>query len=362
MCNRVLSLALAGLLGSTLPTAADVTRFEVAGSPQPAFAAQEFGAAGRYERLTARAIVALDPADPHNAIIADLALAPRNADGRVEAVAEVVILRPAEPFRGNGTMLVEAPNRGRDLTGQLYNDGTANGLLQGRDPGNGFLMRQGYTLVWIGWQADIPSGEGRGAGLRLEAPIVPNVTGPSREEFLFDHATNPVTVSLTYPIASEQGATLTVRGRARDQRQTPADLRFRVLGAQQIEIIRPAGFDAGALYEFVYTAKDPTVQGMAFAAVRDVAAFLRREHGIANPLAVNGRVTVDRAILHGISQSGRFVRDYLYLGFNEDERSRQVYDAMLPHIPGTRRTFTNARFAQPGRNPTPHADTLYPAD
>lgn len=221
MRNHVLSLTLAGLLGITRPAAAEVTRFEAAGPPQPAFAAQEFGAAGRYERLVARATLALDPADPHNALIADLTLAPRNAEGRVEAVAEVVILRPTEPFRGDGTMLVEVPNRGRDLTGQLYNDGTANGLLQGRDPGDGFLLRQGYTLVWIGWQADIPSGEGRGAGLRLEAPIVPNVTGLSGEEFLFDNATNPVAVPLTYPATNEQGATLTVRGRAGNQRQTP---------------------------------------------------------------------------------------------------------------------------------------------
>jgi hypothetical protein len=340
------------------PAAAEVTRFEVTGPSQAAFNGKEFGDAGRYERLLARASVSLDPADPRNAVIADLALAPRNAQGRVEAVAEVIILRPAEPFRGNGTMIVEVPNRGRELMGQLYNDGAANALMLNQDPGNGFLMRQGYTMVWVGWQADISAGE----GLRLEAPVIPNVVGRSREEYLFDNATNPTSVQLTYPAATQEGATLTVRGQADDPRQTPPDLRFRFLDPRRIEITRPAGFDAGALYEFVYTAKDPTVQGIAFAGVRDVASFLRREKSAANPLAANGRVTVDRAVLHGISQSGRFVRDYLYLGFNEDERGRQVYDAMLPHIPGTRRTFTNSRFAQPGRNPTPHGDRHYPAD
>ena len=101
---------------------------------------------------------------------------------------------------------------------------------------------------------------------------------------------------------------------------------------------------------------------MAFAAFRDVGAFLRWEKGPANPLAAGQRGTVDQAVLTGVSQSGRFVRDFLYLGFNEDERGRQVYGAMLPHIPGTRRSFTNARFAQPGRNPTPHGDRHYPAD
>lgn len=356
------ALAMAGACMLAMPSAAEVARFELTGPPQPAFEGRSFGAAGSYERLTARATVALDPTDPRNAIIADIALAPRNAQGRVEAVAEVVLLRPAEPFRGSGTLLVEVPNRGRELAGQLYNDGTANGLMHGRDPGNGFLLRQGLTLAWVGWQADIPSGEGRGAGLRLESPVVPSVTGLSREEFLFDHRTSPVTVPLTYPAASQQGATLTVRGRFEDERRTPSDLSFRFLDSRRIQITRPDGFDAGALYEFTYTAGEPTVQGMAFAALRDVAAFLTRERGAENPLATNGRVTVNRAILHGVSQSGRFVRDFLYLGFNEDERGRRVYDAMLPHIPGTRRTFTNARFAQPGRNPTPHGDRLYPAD
>lgn len=359
---RATALALAGLFLNAAPSLAEVIRFELTGQPQAAFGGREFGTTGRYERLTARATLAIDPSLPQNTVIADLALAPRNAQGRVEAMTEVVILRPAEAQRGNRTLFVEAPNRGRELAGQLYNDGAANDLLLGRDPGNGFLLRQGYTLVWVGWQADIPPGEGRGAGLRLAAPVLPDVTGPSREEFLFDNRTSPVTASLTYPAATQEGATLTVRARFEDQRQTPADLRFRFLDPQRIEITRPAGFDAGALYELIYTARDPKVQGIAFAALRDVAAFLHREGGAANPLAAGGRPTTDRAILHGVSQSGRFVRDYLYLGFNEDERGRVVYDAMLPHIPGTRRTFTNARFAQPGRNPTPHGDRLYPAD
>lgn len=358
MRARSLPLVLAGLLGAAAPAAAEVIRFDLAGPPQPAFEGRAFGSTGRYERLAARATIALDPADPRNAIIADLALAPRNAAGRVEAVAEVVVLRPAEPLRGNGTLLVEAPNRGRELAGQLYNDGPANGLAQGRDAGNGFLLRQGYTLAWIGWQADLPPGEGP----RLEAPVLAGVTGASREEFLFDHAESPTTARLTYPAAGEPGASLSVRARNGDPRQVPPDLGFRFLDPQRIEITRPAGFDAGALYELVYAARDPVVQGMGFAAVRDVAAFLRWESGAANPLAAGGRSTVDRAILHGVSQSGRFVRDTLYLGFNEDERGRQVHDAMLPHIPGTRRSFTNARFAQPGRNPAPHGDAFYPAD
>jgi len=357
---RLLIRAAAALaLLSATAAKAEVVRFEATGPATPAFNGQEFGTAGRYERLAARATIALDPADPRNAIIADLALAPRNAQGRVEATADVVILRPAEAARGNGTLLLEVLNRGRELLGQLLHDAPgANGLLGGQNAGNGHLLRQGNTLVWVGWQADaLPAG-----ALRLQAPVVPNVTGMSREEFLFDDTRSPVTVPLTYPAASRDGATLTARVQADDARQTPAGLSFRWVDDRQIEITRPAGFDAGALYEFTYTAKDPVVQGMAFAMTRDVVAFLRRDGSAGNPLAANGRPAIARAYGIGISQSGRFLRDYLYLGFNEDEAGRQVFDALVPHIPGTRRTFTNARFAQPGRNPTPHADRHYPAD
>src|SRR3712207_9596185 len=108
------------------------------------------------------------------------------------------MLRPAEPVLGNGALLVEVPNRGRELAGQLYNDGEANGLMLGRSPGNGFLLRQGYTLVWVGWQADIPPGEGRGAGPRAEAPVVPGVTGPSPEEFPFGSTPRPVAARPTH--------------------------------------------------------------------------------------------------------------------------------------------------------------------
>lgn len=348
-----------GTMLAALPAAAQVSRMEL-GAAEPAFSGREFGAGGRYERLSGRVTVALDPADPRNAVIADIALAPRNAQGRVEAGADLVILRPARP---NGTLLVEVPNRGRELIGQLYNDAAANDLLLGRSPGNGFLLEQGYTLAWLGWQSDIPPGEGRGAGLRMDAPVIPGVTGLSREEFLFEHARNPVPVTLTYPAARREGATLTIRARTEDPRATPPGLSFRWLDDRRIEITRPAeGFDQAALHEFTYEAKEPTAQGVAFAAFRDLAAFLRHDGTAANPLARDGRSTVDRAILHGVSQSGRVVRDILHNGFNEDTEGRIAYDAMLPHIPGTRRSFTNARFAQPGRNPTPHGDRHFPVD
>src|ERR1700712_3265970 len=161
------------------PTAlqAQVVKFDIL-ERVPAFAGRSFGEVGPYERITARATIALDPADDRNAVIADIALAPRNADGRVEATADVVILRPADPTHGNGTLLLEVPNRGRQLAPQLFDDSSqpgANRAEAADDAGIGFLHRQGYTMVWVGWQAEIASQPGQ---MGLSAPVLKGVTGP----------------------------------------------------------------------------------------------------------------------------------------------------------------------------------------
>jgi hypothetical protein len=352
---------LAGALALAGPARAEVVRFELTGPPRPALEGHAFGAVGPYVEIRARATIALDPADPRNAVIADIDRAPRNAEGRVEAVADVILLRPADLARGNGTVIVEPPNRGRRIITQLLNDSPAAGaprLEQAADAGNGWTFRQGYSLAWVGWQGDWTPG----AGMRIDVPRIPGITGASREEFVFDNTTNPAIGRLTYPVADRAGAVLTVRPRQEAPRQRPADLTFRFLDDDRIEITRPAGFDAGAIYELTYTARDPLVLGMGMAAFRDVAAFLKRDGTDANPMAAGGRSTATHAMAFGVSQSGRFLRDLLHLGFNEDTRGRQVYDAMVPHIAGSRRSFTNARWAQPGRNPSDHTDRLYPAD
>ncbi|WP_431267785.1 hypothetical protein [Dankookia sp. P2] len=166
--RRLLVLAL------YLPLAAQaqVTRFELTGPPEPAFGGRESGSAGRYERITGRATIAVDPADTRNAVIADIALAPRNAQGRVEATADVVILRPAEASRGNGTLLVEVPNRGRKLALPLFNDAPDD--ERKGDPGNGFLYERGFSLAWVGWQGDFRPADGQ---LGITVPRLAGVTG-----------------------------------------------------------------------------------------------------------------------------------------------------------------------------------------
>ena len=341
---------------------AEVVRFEVLQSA-PAFEGRSFGNVGSYVKVTARATIAVDPADPRNAVIADIDKAPRNAQGRVEAIADVVLLRPADPLRANGTLLVDVPNRGTKLAPQLFDDiGQPAATEPGKaaDAGIGFLHAQGYTMAWIGWQADLPSQPNQHA---LVAPILRGVTGAARDEFLFDHLRSPATSTLSWPIADPSSLSVTVRAKWDAPREKPAGLAIRATGAQTVEITRPAtGFDAGALYEVTYTARDPAVLGLGFAATRDVVSFLRRDATAANPLAVGDRSIAQRAIGFGVSQSGRYLRDFLYLGFNEDLGGGLVFDGLMPHIGGGRRIASNYRFGQNGRNARHPQDPAWQAD
>ena len=341
---------------------AEVIRFEVLQSG-PAFEGRSFGSVGQYIKITARATIAVDPVDPRNAVIADIDKAPRNAQGKVEATADVVLLRPADPLRGNGTLLVDVPNRGTKLAPQGFDDvaqPAASEASKAADAGIGFTQDQGYTMAWIGWQADIPSQPNQ---LALLVPALKGVTGAARDEFLFDHTRTPATATLSWPIADPASLAVTVRAKWDAPREKPAGLAIRATGAQTVEITRPAtGFDAAALYEVTYVARDPIVLGLGYAATRDVTSFLRRNGTEANPLAVGGRSTVQRAIGFGVSQSGRFLRDFLYLGFNEDLAGGLIFDGLMPHVAGARRMATNFRFGLNGRNARHPQDPAWQAD
>src|SRR5262249_42909448 len=282
----------------------------------PAFEGRMFDAVGTYDRIIARATIAVAPRDPHNSIIVDIDRAPQNARGLVEAVSDIEILRPTVAARGNRRLFYDVLNRGDKLALTLFNDGgLVNDLTRDADAGNGFLMSRGYTVVWSGWQGDRAPG---GARLTFSPPIVPQVTGFAREEFVFDHLENPALATLSYPSADldPTHAKVTVREREADSRAMPNDLSVRFEGPNRIAITRPAGFDAGAIYEFIYLARDPKVMGLGFAATRDVVSFLRNEgtdaEGTPNILAGQ----IDYVIGFGASQSGRYLHDFLYSGFN----------------------------------------------
>ena len=184
-----LALGLAQILPvMALPAQARITRLEILHT-EPAFGGQTFGAAGAYQHITALAHGELDPGDPVNDIIQDLALAPRNANGHVEYTTPVELLKPADMARGNRILLMEINNRGNKLALGAFNEAVP-GATPDRNaltgPGDGWLMQQGYTLAWWGWEMDARPGQSR----IVMPPVVAHnadgspVTGVVRTELL----------------------------------------------------------------------------------------------------------------------------------------------------------------------------------
>src|SRR3984893_13431742 len=178
---------IAGIVGLSGPSAAKVVKFEIERIESPAFEGRTFGRIGTYDRIVAHATIAVSPGDPRNKIIVDLDRATRNAQGSVEAVADVEILRPTVAANGNRGLFYEVLNRGGKLGLALFNDNPAviNDLAKASDAGNGFLMNRGYTLVWSGWEGDISPGGGR---MTFSPPVAPDVTGLAREDLSLGHA------------------------------------------------------------------------------------------------------------------------------------------------------------------------------
>jgi hypothetical protein len=338
---------------------------------------KEFGTAGGYLRIMGTACGELDPQHPLNAVIVNLDKAPRNERGLVEYEADFYIMRPADVGRGNRKILYEVVNRGRkNLLPVLHeapetSPGAFNDPATATDAGNSLTFRAGYTLVWSGWDPDAPRANG---GLSMRAPVATEAGAPIvktiRDEFVF--GTRVPTTRLTAPLSYEaatldQGqARLTVRAREGDPRTEIPPSQWVYADARSIKLL-PEGtvFQPGLIYDFWYPAKDPKVLGIGFAATRDLVSFLRYEGrdraGNANPVALNGGDPGIRAVLaFGVSQSGRYLRDHVALGFNQDETGRKVFDGILTHVAGIGKVFANYEFGQPYRTRTQHEDHGFP--
>ena len=354
------------------------------GDVRPAFGGVAFGPTGPYEQISGWAVCDVDPAHPLNGGIVNLDRAPRNAAGRVEYRAEFCLLKPADLARGNGWLFYEVLNRGNKLAmGRVNNAKPSLQPNRLEDPGNGFLMRQGHCILWSAWQGDVTAGADR---MRAEFPvardaadpitgitrdeIIADAPGSVRDEFITEVSPTNFIATLSYPAASldPAQASLTVRQLERDPRATPPGLAWRFLDDRRIEVQRPTegSYDRGAIFDFVYRARDPSVMGLAFASIRDIVSFLRHQPaddaGTPNPLMPGGKPAIRRALGFGISQSGRVVRDLIHQGFNQDLDGRPVFEAVVPVVAGSRRTFVNHAFAQPGRYPRQHEDHNYPDD
>ncbi len=324
---------------------------------------------GDYEKLGGTVELELDPAHPANAAIVDLDRAPRNARGRVEASADFMVLRPRRPPARGSTALLEVSNRGGKALLPYFNRATWSlDPSTAEDFGDRLLMRLHLTLIWVGWQFDVPRQPGL---LRLRAPIARDADGPIeglvRSDWTVERPTTTLPLAhrdhVAYPVADPRHAdnVLTVRSARLGPREiVPRDRwRFARLDDGRLvddptHIHLAGGFQRGKIYELVYRARDPVVVGIGLAAVRDVISWARYDSRSEFP--------VTAAIGAGISQSGRFLRHFLYQGFNTDEAGRKVFDGLLVHTAGAGRGSFNHRFAQPSRDAHRFSAFFYPTD
>ena len=332
----------------------------------------DFGELGPYEQLEGTVQIAVDPDHPRNGVITDLKLAPRDPNGLVSCSSDFCILRPAEPQRGNHRVLLDVPNRGNRRALQYFNYSPLHpdpSMLL--DPGDGFLMRHGYTVVWCGWQHDVPPVSGL---MEIKVPAAGSEDGPISGKVLVTFVTNePIQVhSLSdlmhrpYPTnnVNDQDATLIVRDNqdAPPQRVPRDQWSFaRLEDGRAIpdvsQIYMSSGFMPGKVYQAVYFTTGAPVVGLGLVATRDIISFLKYgtlEEG--NPCAGD----VQYAFGFGTSQSGRFLRHFLYLGLNEDEEERTVFDGLIPHVAGGRRGEFNQRFGMPSTVAQQSMGSLFP--
>jgi hypothetical protein len=321
-----------------------------------------FGAVGGYERVIGTATGEVDPIDPANKAIALLDKAPRNARGRVEYSTDIYILRPQDPAKGNARILYEVNNRGRKMLFGNIADGP-QGINDPRtvaDVGNGFPLRRGFTLVWSGWDPEAPRAN---LGLGLTAPVATDSGRPIVQRVREEYASGTrVGVLEAFKLSHEAAtldqsrARLTVRERASDAPQALPAAEWSFVDSRTIRLREGMKPKPGFLYEFHYEAKNPKVQGLGFAATRDVISYLKYDPAA---VAATGR-PISHALAIGFSQAGRYLRHHISAGFNRDEQGRKVFDGIQTHTAGVGRIFFNVPFGQPARTNTQHEDHGFP--
>ncbi|MBT8069670.1 MAG: hypothetical protein KJO80_04495, partial [Gammaproteobacteria bacterium] len=325
---------------------------------------RSFGRVGPYEKVVGRLTLSLDPAAEQ---IVDLDRAPRSNDGRVRFETDIYLLRPVNPERGRGTLFLEIPNRGGKAIVRYFNRGATRTFdpVTSESLGDGFLLEQGYTLAWIGWQFDVPD---RDDYLRVN--VVPataggRVEGLVRADHVFEEASDIFELghvghrAYLPTAADDERHQLTSRSsRLGPKKLIPrASWSFRLPDEETGEglaVRLEGGFEKGKIYELVYASADPVVVGVGLAALRDGAAWLRDSE--------ESPVAVERVVAMGISQTGRLLRHFLYQGFNLLPGGGMAFDGVIAHTAGAGRGSFNHRFAQPSRDAHRFRAFLYPTD
>jgi hypothetical protein len=331
--------------------------------------AKPFGDSGPYERIVGRVYFAVSVANIHNQPIVDLANAVNLQKGEVGFSADFIAVRPKDGAKGNGTLLLENPNRGQSRILSLVDGGDED---LAHSAGDAWLLRNGFTIVALGWQWDAA---GRNA-LRLYAPVAKDcgktITGLLRGDIMLPAKADEIPLGHVmvgniggseYPVAQPDDPrnTLTVRD-SREGKYTSiprskwqfAAMIDGKLTPNNRSIHLNGGFESGRIYEYVYVVSDPVVAGLGFAAVRDFASYVKHAPDSITPAS--------RVVGEGISQNGRFLRNLLYQGFNADEDGRIALDGVLAHVAGAGRGSFNYRFAQPSRDAQPTSAVFFPTD
>ena len=374
MTRPVSALATLSLLLVAATASADVVRVEVDARHDVADG-RAYGLAGSYEALRGMVHFEVDPANPANRVVTDIDLAPRNDRGMVEFRSNFFLLKPTDVTRGNGTVLYEVSNRGgKGMLGYFNNAAGSRDPRTAEEMGDGFLLENGFSLLWLGWQFDVPMREGQ---MRLHTPVATDdgatITGLVRSEVVVNERVFDRSLAdrshIAYVVADpdDPANVMTVRdGVGLPRRVVPRDQwRFARRGEDgeilddPTRVYLEGGFEPHKLYDVVYVAKDPALVGLGPAAVRDMISRMKYD---ASPELGLPAGAIEHAIAWGVSQSGRFLRTFLYHGYNTDEHDRRAFDGVMAHVAGGGRGSFNHRFAQPSRDGHPFLNKLYPSD
>lgn len=332
---------------------------------------KSFGKYGSYEWISGEIVFEFDRENKYNSGIVDLPLAPLNDNGKVEARADFEVLQPADPLKRRGLALVEVSNRGGKFSMRYFNRAETGKLDPGNpgSTGDGLLMQLGLTVIWVGWEFDVPADPSL---LRLEVPYAVNtdgsqVTGLVRSDWTVDKTVKNLKLGhrrqISYPVYQPKNKinVLTVRDGREDVRRIVPRSKWSFAIERDGKVKKSStyiymrdGFEEGKIYELVYQAKDPPVVGLGLAVIRDVLSYAKYDKSSVFP--------VRQGLAAGVSQTGRFLRHFIYQGFNTDEEGRKVYDGMLIITAGAGRGSFNHRFAQPSRDAHAYSAFFYPTD
>ena len=359
---------------------ADVDRVEVL-ERVPVAGAKAFGNVGAFERIRGRLYLTIDALAPENQAVADIRLAPRDAQGRVHFTTDFVLLRPVDPARANGRLLYDVNNRGNLTALAAFNSGRGGNLpLTAEDAGNGFLMEQGYAVLATGWSWDIEPGGDR---LRADLPVATDggkpLTGKVEGEITVTQATNTAShvgiAALAYEPTrpDDPEAVLAVREGPYGTRTPIARNRWtfgQKIGDRLVYdpalITLDGGFKPGFIYTLTYTARAPRVAGLGLAGIRDALLFFRHEradkYGNGNPLLDDGAAPPATVLAYGASQSARVLQSMVYYGLVTDGRGRLAFDGALLKAAGGGKGSFNLRFGQASRHFSPDIELDFPTD